>query len=367
MRRALLALVLVAACSGDGGPATIRRDGAPIVVDPAPLQREEPVESYAITYRIEQVDGDDVRELEGRLVVARPFRSRFEVDRTVRVADFAYFGEREPGDETEIVTAVPTASPGDVRADVLELGEPIETREVAERRCEVHRFGASLLDGLFVEGDTVEACIDEIGLVLEEVTTVDGEIVLRRVATDVELAPAVDDSMFVIEGITPRSADDGGGSIQEVTPSSSPPGEFFVLDDAPPGFEHRGRYAMVPPQDARLDDEETRGQYVAGVVDVWVRGVDVLVVDQGGTLGQVPPFGTHPHGELVDDVGALGALGEIVRLPSGAEVRVLIPPGRYVKVSGTLEPDEVLAVARSLRATEGTELTYVDPSGPSED
>lgn len=55
-------------------------------------------------------------------------------------------------------------------------------------------------------------------------------------------------------------------------PTSRSVGQFFVLAAVPTGFAHRGRYAVVPPQEAHPDDENSRGRVIAGVVDVWVRG-----------------------------------------------------------------------------------------------
>lgn len=371
MRRviALWSVALVAAttaCSDDDGPPAIGRDGSVVVDDAGPIELREPIESYAVTYRVEQLDGDELTETTAHLVVDRPYRSRFEVDRLVRVADFGYFGEREPGDETEVTAPVPVAAPGDVRADVLPLPDPREVREVLGRRCEVVRLGASLLEGAFATGELVDACIDGDGLVLEEVTTIDGEVVVRRIATEVDTDPDLDGVEFEID-VPARPADEGGGSVQEVEPTSSPPGTFWVLDAPPAGFEHRGRYATIPPQRARLDDERTRAQFVAGVTDVYERGVDVLIVEQGGTLGQVPPFGDHPNGVLVDDMGELPARGEVVQHPNGAEVRVLLLPGKFVKVFGTMTGDDLVEIVRSLRPVDGTELVYLDPAGDPAD
>jgi hypothetical protein len=353
---------MAAACGGGGDAEEIERAGAPVVEDAAPIERGEVVAGYEITYAIEEIVDGEAHETEATLTVQRPFRSRFEAGDLLRIADFGYFAEKEPGDETEVVTAVPTPAPGDIRVDVLDLGPPVEARAVLDRVCEVHRFGASLLTGIHVEGDTVEACIDADGIVLEEVTTIGGEIVERRLATRVEVDPTVPDSSFVLEGFEPRSADDGGGSLQAVVPTSRPPGLFFQLDVAPEGFERKGRYAMVPPQRARLDDEHTRPQYIAGMVEVWTRGLDVVVIEQGGTLGRIPPFGADPNGELVDDLGDVAALGELLLTPYGAEVRGLIPPGRYLKVRGTLPVDDLLAITRALVRVEGdgTGLVYID-------
>lgn len=348
------------ACGGDDAPATIDRTGSTVVDGAADVEVGELPRTYRVEYRVQQVDGDDVTTTTAVLTVDRPYRSRFEVDELVRVAELGSFGEVEPGDETEVTAPVPGPAPGDVRADVLPLRAGREVREVLGRRCQVHRLGASLLEGEYLEGDLVDVCIDADGLVLEEVTTVDDEIVVRRVATDVELEPDLDGVDFALD-IQPRPADEGGGSVQAVDPTSSSPGTFWILDAPPAGFTHAGRFATIPPQRARLDDEHTRAQFVAGVTDVYERGIDVVTVEQGGTLGQVPPFGDHPNGELIDDMGELGPRGELVQHANGAELRILLFPGRYVKVSGTVPGEELVAVARALRPIDGTELVYLEP------
>ena len=328
--------------------------------------------AYEITYDVEDrepADGD-APITSARLLVQRPYRSRlttFAGDEVVsdRAADFSVLAEADAAGEVRIVTPLPAPAPGDVRAElVFGDDEPDDTRRLAGRRCDVHALGDSLLDGTVVPADSgarpTEVCIDGDGLVLEEVVRVDGEVVRRWAATAVDVTPTIGDDAFALDGdVVP--ATEGGGSVQEVEPTSSPPGSFWVLEEPPAGFVHRGRYAVVPPQEARPDDPQTRARVVAGVVDVWTdeAGTGLLLVDQGGTLGRVPPFGTQPHSELVD-VGEVGANGELIATPTGFEVRVLIPPGRYVRVAGTLPSAVLLELVRSLREVDGTSLVYVE-------
>ena len=356
----VLAVALAAACSGGDDDATDGGDTAP-AEDEAAVELGEPVESYAITYRVEERDGDDVTTREATRLVERPFRSRFESGELLRVADFGYFGEREPGDETEVHTAVPVPAPGDVRADLLDLDRGGEVRRVAGRACQVHTFGAQLLIGIVADGDDTESCIDADGLVLEEVVRDDDGVVSRWVAVDVEVAPETTDADFTLEGVAPRSAAEGGGSLREVEPTSKSVGPFFEIADLPAGFVHRGRYAVVPPQDANPEDENTRAHVIAGVVDVWVRGIDVLVLDQGGTLGRVPPFGGHPNGTPEDELSAqYRGVAESIPGAHANEVRVLLPPGRYVKVVGTLPIADLIELIEELTSSEGEGLVYVD-------
>lgn len=369
----LVALCVVAACSsssgGDGGdaattPSTIGRSGSKVLPSTDTVAIGAPLHAYAITYRVEEVEGDAVRTSTHELTVERPFRSRFDTDASSRRADFGYLATKDGGGP-EVLTAAPAPAPGDVRTDLLFASDKgREVRTVAGRACQVHRLGAPVLTGIVVplaesEGITADTCVDRDGLILEEVTFDDAQVAISRwVATTIDVSPGSDAGDFHFPGTDAKPATDGGGSLQPVEETSAPPGELWQLDAPPAGFTRKGRYAIVPPQAARPDDLETRDQVIAGVSDVFVRGNDVLVVEQGGTLGQVPPFGATPHSRLVD-LGELAKTAEWFRTPTGAEVRVLIPPGRYVKVFGTLQAADVIAIARSLHPIEGKELVYL--------
>ena len=331
---------------------------------PSAVHIGEPIDAYAITYRVEEQDDGDVRIETVRLTVDRPFRSRLETrdgDRVVslRVADFTYLGTRDESGNETVLTAAPAAAPGDVRADLIVGDGGREVRRVAGRVCQVHRFGAPLLDGDVVAGAAVDECIDGDGLVLEEVVHDGGAIVRRWLAESVDTSPRVDAGEFRLPDVSPLPVAEGGGSARAVDPATEPPGQFWTLDAPPTGFALKGRYSVVPPQEARTDDPVTRPQVIAGVVDVFTRGSDVLLIDQGATLGRVPPFGAHPEGELVD-LGVLARTGEWFLTPIGAEVRALIPPGRYVKVSGSLLADRLIAIAQALRPVEGEGLRFLD-------
>lgn len=355
----VFAFTLVAACSGGGDDdAAIERETTS-TVDDADIVLGEPLRAYKIIYRVEERDGEDVTTREATRLVERPFRSRFESGELTRVADFGYFGEREPGDETEVLAAVPTPAPGDVRADLLPLDDDGEIRRVAGRECQVHELGAQLLLGHAIEGTGTESCIDADGLVLEEVVRRDGAVVTRWTAERVDTSPTTSAADFAFEGVVVTPAEQGGGSLREVESTSRSVGQFYELAAAPSGFTHRGRYAIVPPQDANPEDENTRSRVIAGVVDVWVRGVDVLVLDQGGTLGRVPPFGTHPNGTSEDELSAqYRGIAESIPSASANEVRVLLPPGRYIKLIGTLPVPELVDLVRDLVVFEGEGLVY---------
>lgn len=371
------AVLTAAACSGsDEG---IARNGSEVATG-GTVDLGIPPSTYVVTYRVDERDGDSVHTTTARLAVDRPFASRFTTSDgpppgtdilTDRVSGFGVFAQRSGTGAPVALTAAPALAAGDVRADVLVpalLGagaaERREQREVAGRRCQVYRLGGPITAGEVVPSKRgsltyAEVCIDADGLVLEEITVEDGEPVARWLAVKVEAAV---DPELVVEGAEPVPVQQGGGSLRPVEPGSRSLGEFWELDGPPEGFERMGRYAVVPPRPGDPADPNTRRQLVAAVTDVWRGGDDVVIVDQGGTVGQVLPFLPHPHGRLVD-LGALGE-GEWFFVPTGAEVRVVRPPGRFVRVTGTLPPEDLIELARSLNAVDGAGLVYLDEPAP---
>jgi hypothetical protein len=113
---------------------------------------------------------------------------------------------------------------------------------------------------------------------------------------------------------------------------------------------------VVPPTvDASQPGHEL--EQVAAVTDVYVRDIDLIVVERGGTVGGTPALAPVPGASAVD-AGALGraelALGFVTN-----EVRVSQPGGHYVRVAGTVPPATLLAVARALHVVEGGTLTTI--------
>jgi hypothetical protein len=249
-------------------------------------------------------------------------------------------------------------APADLRLaavlpDALENGllERRERRRVAGRDCQVYRTGQSLRLGV-LEPPTaerfVDACVDAAGLLLEEV---DGD--RRRLAVHVEVGAAVEASAMVVgERTVPVLS--GGGAIQELTPESRTPGTFWELGDdlALPAV---GRYAVVPPQPDTYSDPSLRSRRTASTTDVLSDGRDVVLVDRGGSLGGEDLLGDAAPGRPVD----LGAIGEgvVVLTAYGAELTVKIGGGQFVRVSGTVPVDDLVAVARGLHEVDGGELT----------
>lgn len=332
-------------------------------------------ESYRITYRVEDRLGGTVST--ERVSVRRPFDARTEVlegpppgsdELSVQVSSFARLGLGETVLQTPPDVALADRRPDASLEAGLERGLALELerRRVAGRMCRVIRVRIDETTRRLAAVDPestsfTDVCIDEAGLVLEEVDTVDGDIVRREIAVEVDEDVSLDDELFRV-GEPTLEARQGGGSVREADPSSRPQGTFWELEDVPSGFEHRGRYGVVPPQTG-FDDPVARRRIIAGVVDVWVDGPDVIVVDQGATLEGADPFGDTPGAEPVD-LGELGE-GELLLSLRTPEVRIELGGGRFVRVYGSVGSDVLTRVAQGLTEVEGEELVYLDDDGPT--
>ena len=320
--------------------------------------------SYRIVYRVEDAAsaGEASRS---ELVVHRPFASRSEKITSA-------FGRTSFGAAS--VFAPPGPPSGDLRPDVL-LADALrdgyadkrELRRVARRLCRVYRIGGSAdavsLPPVATGAEPTDVCVDEAGLVLEEVTfrKTSGDVVRRRVATSVSERPPVTDETFEVskpEG-DPRQI----GSVQELEPDSRlPGGTFWELPKGPKGFELRGRYAVVPAGQPGFNDPASRSSVISFVSEVWTDGPDVLLIDQGATQGAAP-FADDPDAidVKIGDVkaGDLGK-GELLYSMAASEVRFITGGARFVRVRGTLPPSKLLAIAKTLDGRPGGPLRLKD-------
>jgi hypothetical protein len=204
-----------------------------------------------------------------------------------------------------------------------------------------------------------EFCIDSAGLVLMTRGKASLEIA-TKVTLDTTVKSAAELTASLAEGFT----DPDQGSIRPMHPDSAPPGTDYSLDAPPAGFELVGRYAVAPLTAEVLKRSSLK--VVAGIVDVYVRGGDALVIERGGKLDRTK-VGDEDLGTLVDsrdvDLGHLGTgkAGTGGVAPFGyREVRAFPATGRYVVVAGTLPEAELLAITRSLRQWPGTTIQYLD-------
>jgi hypothetical protein len=328
--------------------------------------------SYAITYTVTDMTQSRPTRTTERVQVRRPFESRVEVAdaggrvigaRASRLGALATQGGDGRWRELSLGPALATGDlrPGPALRDALERGwiDVRGRKEVVGRRCQVFRSGSTIAAGTLQRlarggRDFADTCIDEAGLVLEEEWHIGGRRVQRRVA------PAVDEragSFDSAPDAEPVGESDGGGSSVEVKREGLPPGFFLDLRQAPSGFEHRGRYAVVPPRvDVGRNPLSQSSQAVStAIVDVWVKGADMLVVEQGTRTD--PNVGLPVPTTPVDvDLGPLGRGQGFVDFRT-SEVRAELPAGAFVRIYGTLPLAELTRVAKQLEPrTDGTGL-----------
>ncbi|HUP84823.1 MAG TPA: hypothetical protein VM143_04060 [Acidimicrobiales bacterium] len=337
--------------------------------------------SYRVVYRLEEFTGPKVALSTDKVWVRRPFESRLETWRgappgdkllSSQVGAFARRRNESSSAEAVVLAVPPSSAPSDVRllpaladAEAGGLLQAREVRVVLDRRCQVYRSG-QLLSGLSLtkpsEHQYTDSCVDAAGIVLEELFVVDGETLSRRIAVEVEEEPSLDGRLFET-GPRTLAVADGGGLVRRMG-EGLPPGEFLLVDPAtiPAGFERLGRFNVIPSQPENFSDPTREGARETSFADVYVRGADFLVIDQGGTLQGVDPFTEDPGSPRLD-LGPYGS-GELRLSALGVEVRAKRTGGRFVRVRGTVDADDLASVAKSLAPTEGSgPLEFLEEPG----
>jgi hypothetical protein len=364
---------------GDGKPklAVLGRTGSVEVPGAPEVAISATPASYRIVYRVEDV-GEKISYRTDVVSVRRPWESRLE-SRSGRPpgdkelsTQVATLGQRRStsGDQDPVVIELGLTLPAsDLRLDKV-LGPAVdakrlerrEVRTVAGRTCQVYRSG-DYLSATAITPPTAklyaDSCVDDHGLLLEEVLVSEGKAIARRIAESVDEVPSLGDDLFPT-GEPNVPADKGGGTVRRLLDGSTPPSPFFVADAVPEGFTWTGRYSVVPPQAENFGAEDpTREDFRrAQIADVYVRGLDVLVLEQGATLRGAPPFEEDPGNPRID-LGPFGS-AEVRFGALGNQVRAQREGGRFVQATGTLLPDELAAVLRSLREVPGGELQFAD-------
>ena len=357
--------------------------GAPAAGGPAP--RFGVASGYHIVYRVTAPGQAASSE---QVWVLRPFES---VDETLAggsgagapyLTTVTRLGREvlhANGGQPTVLSVPVVPPPVDVRLDGI-VGDGVRAGRlavqgrtvVAGRRCVVVRSARSLRSGplplLGTGGSYVDTCVDADGLVLDERTVRQGRVVSDRRAVTVGVgAGAAAGGDYGLSGaLTPE--DQGGGAISALAPGSLPPGRSWVLAQPPAGFTHVGRYAVEPPQPqaftgdgAGVPTGDAAGSLVVAIDDVFVRGPDVIVVEEGETLdGSRFPA---PAGGQPVDLGGLGR-GQILLSAVGTTVNAEPAGGtRFVRITGTVGPEELVAVARSLRPVDERTGTLVRVPG----
>lgn len=368
-------------------PVEDQRDGSTELTAATPLDISEPPSAYRIEYQVEDWAGGTRVTSTDRITVERPYRGRVEVQAggsdavsSLTVTAFGRVSFKGPDAQPLLVNTGPALAAFDLRvdpvlADAEQRGLLVrrERRKVLGQPCQVIRTRDPITAGALGSepasgSEYTDSCIGSHGLVLEEVWVTGGKLLRRRLATDLELDPEIAEESFAAFGrhLEPR---EGGGSLRPVAPATFPSGAVFWHDlVVPEGFEFRGRYAVVPPQRSEATEVEALDQNpfaasasdrVGAVTDVWERGIDVLILEQGGTADRSKVFELEPGAPTVG-VPELGT-GQLILDGRFSEIRFPLTGGRYLRLLGTVPIEQLEDAATSLRrAPEGSGLVYLD-------
>jgi len=382
---AVVAALVLSVASRPAGSRAVRKAAVASPGSVATLPRFGVPSAYHVVYRETAADGSVSTE---QLWVERPFGS---VDLNAAgpppgAATYLETVDRlgaqvlRAGSATPALLDVPAApAGGDLRLDAV-LPDAVRggflrvlgTETLVGRSCTVLRSAKPLRSGPLVHlgsgSSYVDSCVDADGLVLEERSVDGGRMQSERMAVSVTVGTdALGGSDLAAAGVA-TPFDQGGGSFTAITLDSRPPGGSWELPNAPAGFVHSGRYAVVPPQPQVFSSASDQGPpnpsglpgaLVVEMDDVYVNGPDVIVIQQGETMNGAK-F-TAPAGGTSVELGALGpgqlilgaASSQVMAEPFGAQ--------RFLRVTGTISPDALLALARSLVLAPGGTITKVAP------
>ena len=306
--------------------------------------------AYHALYRAETYKGSAATVSTEEIWVQRPFDGKVAIregeppgtaGQFEGRSSFGVYANFTEAGAAQVAGDAPTVALGDIRVtaslDTLvaeDLFVPGDRRRALGRECQTYRTG-SPLQSLKITAPTptdyVDVCLDDTGLILEEVVVVGDKLTQRLTAVAFDIDPALDPAGFAIEG--PRlGAGEGGAEVTEVDRSTAPTAGYWAVDATPAGFTHRGRYLVA-------------GEQVSHV-DVFLRGVDFVTVRQGLPAAEPDLAEAGPGRNL--DLGPLGAGSLLLR--SIGPTLIAHPGGEaFVHVTGTLSPGDLRAIAGSLR------------------
>jgi hypothetical protein len=373
---------VVRTVGGGGSPGKVTLTSPTVAVGNDLVTINTPPTTYNLTYKIDTYGDEGQSTATEDVTVRRPFDGLVVskdgdppggTEQWHALSNFGIYSDTtansgtsgdQSGSTTQVQKALPQSALGDFRLDatlndLITAGTFVraETRAVLGRNCQVYRTGQPLESfgtKAPTDSDYTDACIDDAGLMLEEVSVQGGKLAERIIATQVTTQPAITDTTFAITG-TPEALASGGTELNQIDAASVPVPGFWVLDTPPDGYQLQGRYnlrhAANPTTDASTTTTTAAGQaptIVDSYVDVYVNADKAIIVTQGPSAGEPS---TQTAGGITGDVGTLGSTTAVASLTGSTLVaHPASPAGWYVHVSGMVPLATVQQVAQSLHA-----------------
>lgn len=355
--KGVAAFAILAVVAGGVAALTLRSDSGPSTTLRAPkvsgatgpLAMSTVSTSYHAVYRAEAFQGSTATDSTEEISVQRPFNGHVAIregkppgaaGQFEGRSTFGTYANYTEAGAAQIADDAPTVALGDVRVDnsltdlmaqgLFVLGD---RRKALGRECQTYRTG-SPLQSLKITAPTatdyVDVCLDNSGLILEEVTVAKGKLAQHLTATALELDAALDPAQFVIEG-NRVGADQGGAQVTEVDKAVAPAPGFWSLNADPAGFTHRGRYLVVSAGPT--------------YVDVYVRGIDIVTIRQGAPAGEPDLTDAGPGTDF--DIGPLGQ-GKLLLRSIGPTLVAHPGSDAFVHIAGTLSAAVLQVIAGGL-------------------
>jgi hypothetical protein len=267
-----------------------------------PLPTREPIRSYRVVYRLTETAGQEPLIQTEVLEVNRPFQARTETRQgappggeilTAAITNREFFWTLRAGSEVSVgLRRAPGMAHRDISVRVLrEAVKAGRARYLGGGR----ELGRSCLR--FVWGDMrpsaivppkaherVESCVSMDGILLREEWYLQDRLVVTRRAVEVDTAPTLDPAHFK-EGDTP----DPASSASQLASSTQVFTENRKLETQPPQPSIPAGFA--PDRKGTLFDS-AGGQGIPrnSYFESFVRGVDVITVEQGSLQSARPPW-----------------------------------------------------------------------------
>jgi hypothetical protein len=247
--------------------------------------------------------------------------------------DLVLVGGREPGPpsgDQDLATQMPEILARHLASDLH------TSQRIAGRTCHTFRFVEPPSGPIkpLKGSDHDDVCIASGGLVLSESWTLKGNAAFSRRATKVS-----HDALPIPEVANATTPTGQGGATARVVTN---PSTFIEAPSAPSGWHARPVVELAIPA-----PNAPGSPALASIVWAFSHGSRTMFVEAGGPSGQVP----WQSGDTVTRSVRLAHLGKATTAirSDGAEIRVALSGGRWVRIRGTLPLRTLLRDADRLR------------------